>query len=282
MKIGICSTDFEPSCVEELFRKASGYGFDAMQFSYSSIGMDEIPQEISTEITDALCAASRQYGVEIVAVNATFNLIDTDRERLARNIRSIDAMCRANQRLGCRLLTLCTGSRSPESMWAWSPDNASPEAWQELACNIRPVVETARRYEMYLGVETEASNVVMTPELARRFLDQTGYEKLKIIADCANLFQKGQAHPQYVGPVIRHAFEQFGCDIVLAHGKDIAESDSILFAPTGQGIVDYDLFLSLLKQHGYKGPMVLHGIYDEALMAGCAAFMRQKLLAYGM
>lgn len=282
MKLGICSTDFAPTTVDELFRKARGCGFDAMQFSYVSIGMDEIPGEVPAAVTDELNAAAEKYGVEIAAVNATFNLIGRDKQRLARELASMDALCDANRRLGCKLLTLCTGSRSTASMWEWHPDNASPAAWAELRANIRPVVEAARRAGLYLGMETEANNVVSTPAQARRFMDEVGYEKLQVIVDCANLFAPGTARPENVGPTLRGAFAQFGGDIVLAHGKDIAESDGIRFAPTGQGIVDYDLFLSLLRRAGYAGPMILHGIYDEGLMPGCAAFMRQKLAAHGM
>ena len=42
------------------------------------------------------------------------------------------------------------------------------------------------------------------------------------------------------------------------------------------------MLASILRQAGYTGPMILHGIYDEGLMPGCAAFMRQKLAAHGM
>ena len=129
-----------------------------MQFSHSSIGMDEIPQEISTEITDALCAASRQYGVEIVAVNATFNL---DRYGPgAPGAQYPKHRCHVQGKPAPGLPAADAVHREPQPRIhvARSPTTPLREAWQELACNIRPVVETARRYEMYLGVETEASN----------------------------------------------------------------------------------------------------------------------------
>lgn len=279
MRIGICSTDFQPTDIDTLFQKAAAYGFQAMQFSYVSIGMDEIPEVIEDKVIEGLKEAARRYDLPIVAVNATFNLIDGDKERLNRNIRAVEVMCQANQKLGCNLLTLCTGSRSQESMWKAHPLNSSREAWDELAQNIRPVAETARQYGMYLGIETEAGNVVMTPEMARRFIEETEYAGLKVIMDCANLFSPGTAHREMVKPVMENAFAQVGQEVILAHGKDIAEGDGVNFAPTGKGIVDYDLFLSLLERCGYRGPMILHGIYDESLMAGCVEFMHKKLEA---
>lgn len=277
MKIGICSTDFEPATIDKLFRKVSSFGFNALQFSYVSIGMDEIPEKISSETIEQLKAASKKYDVEIVAVNATFNLIDYDKERLKRNIKNVEVLCKANKMLGCKLLTLCTGSRSHENMWNWHKDNSTREAWDEMTENMGRVVDIARKYDMYLGIEIEANNVVTTPELARKLIDNVGYDKLKVIIDCANLFWAGKAYSKNAKQTIQNAFDIIGNDIILAHGKDIAESDGIEFAPTGKGIVDYDLFINLLKKYGYTDAMVIHGIYSEELMDDCVAFIRKKI-----
>ena len=282
MKIGICSTDFENDSIDGIFKKIHKYGFDAVQFSYVSIGMDEIPKEIPDEIIDEINASLKKYDVEIVAVNATFNLIDHDKKRLERNIKNMETMCKANKKLGCKLLTLCTGSRSHESMWSYHPDTAKKDAWDELMMNIKPVIKTAEKYDMYLGIETEAKNVVMTPDMARKFIDESGSDRMKVILDCANLFHAGDAHKENVEKTIRDAFDKLGNDIILAHGKDIAESDGIDFAPVGEGIVDYDLFLELLKKYNYKGAMVIHGIYDESLMDGCVKFIKEKIKEHNM
>ena len=74
---------------------------------------------------------------------------------------------------------------------------------------------------------------------------------------------------------LERAMNSFGEDIVLAHGKDIRESDGIDFCGTGFGIVDFPYMLDLLHDAGYSGDMMLHGIYNEADMPGCLAFMRR-------
>ena len=105
-----------------------------------------------------------------------------------------------------------------------------------------------------------------SPENARCVMDTVGSERLKMILDCANLFHRGRAHPEYVQETIEHAFELYGEDIVIAHGKDIREGDGIDFCGTGRGIVDFPFTAQLLKKYGYTGDMFLHGIYDESDM----------------
>jgi len=85
--------------------------------------------------------------------------------------------------------------------------------------------------------------------------------------DCANLFHAGEAKRENVHRIVRHAFDVFGDDVVIAHGKDIMESEGIKFCPTGEGVIDYTQFIGLLKEHNYNGDMILHGIFDGVKMA---------------
>ena len=34
--------------------------------------------------------------------------------------------------LGATGITLCTGTRDPDNMWRWHPDNDSADAWNDL------------------------------------------------------------------------------------------------------------------------------------------------------
>ena len=91
-------------------------------------------------------------------------------------------------------------------------------------------------------------------------------DKLKMILDCANLFHAGRAHPEFVRETLDAAFEAYGNDIVIAHGKDIREGDGIEFCGTGRGIVDFAYTAKLLEKWNFTGGMFLHGIYDESDM----------------
>ena len=282
MKIGICTTDFSAHPVESLFKKIAWYGFSQVQFNFATIGEEEMPERIETSLIDRILNAAREWQTEIVAVNGTFNMIDPDHNVRKRGIERFEILAAACRRLDCHVISLCTGTRDPDSMWKWHPDNDTEEAWQDMMESIRSVMEIAERYQICLGVETEASNVVSTPERARRLLDEVNSPYLKIIMDCANLFHRNTASPANVRPTIKKAFDYLGHDLILAHGKDIQASQEIIFASPGKGIVDYDYFLEKLKEYSFTGDMLLHGIKDESDIPFCVAFIREKISRHRM
>lgn len=285
MRLGVCTTDFAPMGVEDLFARVRALGFEAVQFSFASVlesdftaaGDLEIPPAIRDGTVEQIRRSAQRYGLSIVAVNGTYNMAHPDRAVREEGVRRFEVLADAVMELGCPVISLCTGTRNRDSLWRPHPDNGTPEAWSDMMEGMRALLAIAGRRGLTLAVETEASNVVDSPEKARRLLEACASPALKMIIDCANLFHAGQAHPQNVRPIIARAFEQFGADIALAHGKDIAESEGIDFCPTGQGIVDYPFFLEKLAEWGYSGDMLLHGIYDGQAMARAVSLMRGLL-----
>lgn len=282
MEIGICTTDFSAQPVESLFAKIAGYGFSQVQFDFASIGEEEMPERIDGSLIERILQAARDNRLEIVAVNGTFNIIDRDPAVRDRGIERFEVLARACCDLGCPILTLCTGTRSAESLWTGHPDNESELAWQDMMRSMRSLMAIAERYQITLGIETEAANVVSTPERARRLMDAFASPYLKVILDGANLFHRNTAYPENVRPTLKKAFDVLGHDIILAHGKDIAASSGIRFAAPGKGIIDFDYFLDLLKEYGYTAGMLLHGIEDEADIPFCVAFIQAKIAASGL
>jgi len=277
MEIGICTTDFETQPVETLFTRIRGYGFSQVQLSLASIGEEELPALIEPGLVERIRRSAQENSLEIVAINGTFNMIHPDPAVRRSGIERFPVLAAAARQLDCPILSLCTGTNDPDDMWRWHPANASAESWQALLQAMAELLPVAEQYGLYLGIETEASNVISSPERARRLIDELRSPWLKIIMDCANLFQRSSAWPDRVAAVIQQAFDSLGPDIILAHGKDIEASDEIIFMSPGRGIIDYDLFLRLLRQYKYPGGMLLHGIKNEKEIPGCVAFIREAI-----
>lgn len=286
MRIGVCTTDFEKSMpADELFSMVKRLGFSCVQLAFCSVsecGFNvsshiEIPGEVSPEAIAAICRASEKHGIKIVAVNGTFNMAHADPAVRAEGLRRFDGFLRSVKAIGCPLVSLCSGSRSANGLWTYDPATALPDAWDDMQATMKAAVAMAEKYGIVLAIETEAANVIDSPEKARRIMDEVGSPSLKMILDCANLFHFGEAAPENVRPAIDRAIKHFGRDIVLAHGKDISEGAAIDFCATGCGIVDFPYMLERLISAGFHGDMVLHGIYDVEAMPGCLAFMRDSL-----
>ena len=49
--------------------------------------------------------------------------------------------------------------------------------------------------------------------------------------------------------------------------------------PAGQGLLDYDDYLARLRQIGFRGPLIVHGL-QEGQVGECLSFLRKKILGY--
>ena len=291
MRIGVCTTDFDHAMpADELFALVKKLGFSSVQLAFSSVsecGFDvsdhiEIPGSVSGEAVAAIRVAADKHAIHICAVNGTFNMAHPDPSVRREGLDRFEGFIKAVRAIGCDMATLCSGSRSLKGLWTYDPATGDESAYADMRIAMQEAVAIAEKYDVTLAIETEASNVISTPEKARRIMDEIASPNLKMILDCANLFHKGDAHPENVRPAIDKAVSFFGNDIVIAHGKDIRESDAIDFCGTGFGIVDFPYMLKKLKEVSFPGDMMLHGIYNISDMPGCLAFMRQCFAEEGI
>ncbi|NLT73746.1 MAG: sugar phosphate isomerase/epimerase [Chloroflexi bacterium] len=274
MNLGMLTSELSRPTASELFRAVAGYGFTEVQLDLASVAAEQMPERLDRDLVRRIRSEADAHGVAIVAINGTFNMSHPDRAVREEGIRRLTPIAGACEALGCRFVTLCTGSRSRESMWRWDDGNLDPSAWADMLDTMASAVEIAERYDLLLGIEPEASNVVNTAARARRLLDEMGSPRLKIIMDVANLFQPGEARPENVRSTMDRAFALLGEDIHIAHGKDIRAGEGLAFTHAGEGIVDYGYFLECLEALGYRGGMILHGIKNERYMPSCVSYMR--------
>lgn len=282
MKLGAYTPEIKRASVEEVFAAVRGYGFEAVQFDYLSHGGVELPERVDEAMTKRIRAAAEANGVEIAAINGTYNMASLDPAAREDGFKRFSEAARSAKALGCRLLTLCTGSRNPQSMWRWHDDNDSPEAWRDMYREVERATALAEELDLLLGIEIEASNVVHSLSRARKLFDDIASPHLKLIYDGANLFSTGDVSREAVLAVMAQTFDLFEEDIALVHGKDLAREPGIHFAVCGEGIVDFDYFLERCKGMGYTGPMIIHGVKEEDKFPRCVAYMKERIAAAGL
>ena len=274
MEIGIFSRTYAHMSLEAVFREMDRQGIHHTQFNLSSAGLPTLPERVDEEALLTIPALAKQYGITLDALSGTFNMIDPDEDARARGCRQFETQCRIARLLGIPIVTLCTGSKHPKDKWAWHEDNLTEAAWSDLMRSTEKILRYAEDNGITLGVETEASNIICTPEKARRYLDDVGSPNLKIIMDGANLFRPEQV-PR-MGSILEEAFDALGKDIVLAHAKDFSLGRDIAFVAAGEGELDFPLYIRLLKQCGYDGPLVLHGLAQSQIEKS-AAFLKRAM-----
>jgi sugar phosphate isomerase/epimerase len=256
MKPGIFESIFPGETVNDKFAELTSLGFRAVQFDLQSAGLATMPDGLPQHVIDTIRATAEVHDVKIAALAGTYNMIDPDlsvrdanHQRFLRHIESAP-------KLGSRFVTICTGTRDEQSMWAKHPDNQTDSAWSDLVDALTPALVAAQRHDVVLAVEPEPANVVNNSIRARRLLDDMQSDHLAIIADPANLVAGDPSRSPK--DVLTHAFDLLGDRVVLAHAKDLDVDGE--FSPAGTGVVPWSHFHDLLQKVNYQGAVILHSL----------------------
>ena len=274
MKIGIMAKTFVRRTVEETLAAVAGHGIHCIQFSLTCAGVPDMPDNIEPGLCDRIRTEMVRRGIVMSAVSGTFNMIHPDPQMRRRGLQRLRMLASVCDRLGTSVITLCTGTRDPESMWRRHPDNDSPEAWNDLVASMHEAVKIAEEHKVTLAFEPEVSNVVDSAVKGRRLLDEMRSPYLKVVMDPANIFHKGEL-PR-MRETIAEAFALLGDDIVLAHAKDLTRDGEAGHEAAGKGLLDYDQYLSLLRKAAPDIPLILHGL-SESQVDECIAFLKGKM-----
>jgi sugar phosphate isomerase/epimerase len=278
MRIGIFTRVFERPTLAERLDAVRSHGLDCVQFDLTCAGSASLPERVDRALCDQIRSAFSTHGITMSAVNGTFNMIHPDRSARQEGLRRLYELALACQPLGTSIITLCTGTRDPSSMWRWHPDNDAPDAWDDLLHAMEEALRLTEPTGVTLAFEPEVSNVVDSARKARHLLDTLGSSRLKVVMDGANIFHAGEL--AQMRAILEEAVDLLGRDIVIAHAKDLSHDGEAGNLAAGTGLLDYALYLSLLRRAGFSGPLILHGL-TEAQAGDAVAFVRNTLLEGG-
>ena len=265
MQIGLMEGTIRRGKLGETLDAVAAHGIRHLQYHVpASASLTEIRKEMD----------ARQ--IKISALSGTYNMIAPDIEKRNAGLRMLRFVAEQCEPLDTSVITLCTGSRDPHSMWRAHPDNNSASAWSDLVESMEKALEVAEEYKVTLAFEPEVSNVIDSAQKARRLLDELQSPYLKVCMDGANIFHKGEL-PK-MREILDEAFALLGEDIALAHAKDLDRDGQAGYLAAGTGVLDYDQYLGLLKESGYKGAVVLHGLSEEQVPF-CVKFLQEKMNA---
>jgi sugar phosphate isomerase/epimerase len=218
MHLGIFAKTFPRPTFEETLDAIADRGLTHVQFNMSCAGMPTLPERVDENHCIWIARSFRERGLTMAAISGTFNLCYPNPIRLMDNLRRLEILAAACRWLDTRIITLCTGTRDPEDMWKWHPENVRRSAWDALVGWMRQAVKIADRNEVTLAFEPEHNNVVNSVARARMMLDEIDSPWLKVVIDPANLMRVDDI-PR-MSEVLDEAFDWLGPDIVLAHAKN--------------------------------------------------------------
>lgn len=259
MDLGIFAKTFKADSLDEMLDKVKAHNFVCVQFNMQCADLEALPLEIPTDIAKHIKSVFQKKEVRMTAVSGTFNMIHPNPSILEQGLRSFDLIAESCVLMGTKIVTLCTGSRNAKDKWAWHADNDSPEAWNALLQTMEKVLLKAEEQDIFVGIEPEMANVINSPKKALDFIQIMQSNRIKIILDPANLFEK--ANRSIIRDKIKEAIDLLFEHIAIVHAKDRTEDGH--FRAAGQGAVDFPYLIANLKQMNYKGPVILHGLRED-------------------
>ena len=272
IRLGIFAKTFSRPTVEGVFDAVKEHQLDCVQFNMACAGLPTLPNDIAPSLAIRIHEASMSRGMEIAAVSGTYNMAHPDPEVRQAGLRRLRTLASACHGMGTSVITLCTGTRDPENMWRWHPENASSQAWSDLLSSMEAALRIAEEEQVTLAFEPERANVVSTAAKGHALLVAMQSPHLKVVIDPANLIVPGDE--RQVSQVLDEAFDLLGEYIVIAHAKDRGADDT--FQTAGGGILDYDQYVRLLRAAAFDGPFILHGL-TEGQIDAALQFLRDKL-----
>jgi sugar phosphate isomerase/epimerase len=257
MKIGIFAKTFARPTIDELFQAIASYGIYSMQFNMSCAGLETFPGHVSSELVQRITDAAGKATIELSALSGTFNMAHPDPAIRFDGLEKFKLLCEVAGRLRIPVVTLCTGTRDPVNMWKWHPENDSKEAWNDMVQSIEAALIVAEKNNLILAFEPESENVANSAGRARELLDELRNSRLRIIIDPANLISPKRDQKE----VLDEAFTLLRDAIVIAHAKD--RNNDYTPCAAGKGILDFEYYLRCLKEIGFTGPLIMHGLEEE-------------------
>ncbi|KMZ54445.1 sugar phosphate isomerase/epimerase family protein [Dorea sp. D27] len=259
--------------LETVFRTARTYGIESFQFNMCLAGGKTLPDRYDVRTVGEISYLADRYGIGLAAMSGTFNLME--KHKIEEYLEKSEILLEICTELSIPVLSICTGTNSREGMWTWHPDNDSQESWNEMKEHLGRLLSIAEKYPVSLGVEPEVSNIVSSAAKARRLLDEYRHPSIRIIMDAANLFRPGEK--ALMNDKIREAVALLKDEIVLVHAKDCKTNGQIIYKAAGKGDIDFKYYISCLREAGYTGSVVLHGL-AESEAKDSILFLKKQIL----
>ena len=160
----------------------------------------------------------------------------------------------------CPIISTETGTLNDKSEWLESPENRTEKAYQACRAALEKFTRAAEKAGAVISIEPYWRNVIDSVARTKRVVQEV--EGLKLVMDPCNYFRKEDL--SRMGPMLEEMFRGLDKQIVLAHAKDVkASADGTDLPASGQGVLDYPLYLRLLAGLNRKLYLVIEHLTLE-------------------
>ena len=262
LRLGVRGHDMEEAPFEEWVANIKKKGFCCTQLALKKAIRDF---NVNNEaMTPGMAMYMRQVfaenKVDVSVLGCYLNLADPNKERLKKTMDTYKANIRFAALLGCGMVGTETGAVNEE--YKYEPANHTDEALEIFIENCREIVKYAESMGVIFAIEPVYNHIVYDCKRARKVLDAINSPNLQIIFDPVNIISVDNYKNQ--DAILEEAFDLLKDDIIAIHSKDfVIEDNKVISKITGEGILNYDLLMKLVKKNKPLIHVLLEGTKPE-------------------
>lgn len=262
LRLGVRGHDMEEAPFEEWVANIKKKGFCCTQLALKKAIRDF---NVNNEaLTPGMAMYMRQVfaenKVDVSVLGCYLNLADPNKERLKKTMDTYKANIRFAALLGCGMVGTETGAVNEE--YKYEPANHTDEALEIFIENCREIVKYAESMGVIFAIEPVYNHIVYDCKRARKVLDAINSPNLQIIFDPVNIISVDNYKNQ--DAILEEAFDLLKDDIIAIHSKDfVIEDNKVISKITGEGILNYDLLMKLVKKNKPLIHVLLEGTKPE-------------------
>jgi L-ribulose-5-phosphate 3-epimerase len=253
---------------EELAEKVASHGYSYVQLAIwkAFAGYDfSLPGRLSHGLGNSISESFAKHGVSIPVLGCYVHLYTSDKTQFRLNINRFKEHLRYARFFGASVVAAETGK--PE------PGTSEEENWSRYIEGMHELTEEAEKWGVFIGIEPAQGHLIETSEKMLECLETLQSSSIGVVMDPCNMMNIKNFHKQ--DDVIRNAFSLLQDRIVSVHMKDIMpDTDNLREVPSGQGQLNYPLFLQLLDKYKPKVHMTMEGL-DESQMKKAIKFIAE-------
>lgn len=248
MRIGIRAHDMEAVPLEVLAQNIYNKGFLCTQLALNKAihNININPEAMTPGMACYIKDVFQTNKVDIAVLGCYLNIGNPDSFLLNQIMETYKTHIRFARLLECGMVGTETGAMNIK--YTYDEANHTKNALYIFIENLKRVVEYGEKMGVIIGIEPVYKHIVCNIERTELVMKTINSLNLQIIFDPVNLLSIDNYKEQQ--EIITGAFQLFGKDIAVIHAKDfLIEGNTLTAVPAGQGCLDYELLMGLIKKN---------------------------------
>lgn len=255
IKLGIRAHDIGRFQAKELADKIRAYGFEGAQLVFkkalTSFDIDEVNMAFNPP--------------KIMMLGAYFNPVHPNRSIVDEGIINFRKHLLYANMLQADYVGSETGSLMGNP-WGYVPKNHTDEPLAEVITIFKALCDEAEVLHVNIAIEGAYAHVVYSPNRLRQVLDEIASPNLKVTIDLYNFLSIENYQDRM--KIFQECLELFPSDIAIFHLKDfIVAEDQLVQVGLGQGLMDYETIISLIKKEQPNAYLIFESIVGEDIQS---------------